>query len=209
MKIAVAIFYVSVLLSLEVIAEPLSSLNITKGLRNFEVEHVDDTVKIERNQNPDATITLTAPACPETCVQPIEAAPGVKTIGLYELVEFMQNDLAVGAGLLIDARTPNWYQQGTIPGSINIPYTTLSTYSGANEIDIADALEQLGGKELGESWDFSNSPSLVLWCNGSWCGQSPAAIRGLLRLGFPVNKIHYFRGGLEAWKRYGLNVIVL
>jgi len=45
-----------------------------------------------------------------------------------------------------------------------------------------------------------------LWCNGWWCGQSPAAIRGLLSEGYPAEKLFYFRGGMQNWKIYGMTV---
>jgi rhodanese-related sulfurtransferase len=56
-------------------------------------------------------------------------------------------------------------------------------------------------------WDFNNVKEVMLWCNGPWCGQSPHAINGLLSLGFPAEKIHYYRGGMQMWEIMGLPVI--
>jgi len=47
----------------------------------------------------------------------------------------------------------------------------------------------------------------MLWCNGPWCGQSPHAIRGLLDLGYPAEKLYYYRGGMQAWQSLGLTVV--
>lgn len=56
-------------------------------------------------------------------------------------------------------------------------------------------------------WDFSQAKSLVLWCNGPWCGQSPTAIKGLIGQGYPANKIRYYRGGMQLWRVFGLPVV--
>ncbi len=117
----------------------------------------------------------------------------------------MENALAVDDGLIIDARTTDWFERGTIPGSINIPFTQLNRQHGADELSLEAAFEQFGVTGSSGNWDFSNAKKLVLWCNGWWCGQSPAAIRGLLNEGYPAEKLFYFRGGMQNWKIYGLN----
>ncbi len=189
-----------------------AQVNITRSLHSFEVDHGEETIVVQRNQDSSAVVTGTfaraARPCPPFCVQPMEAVPRVETIGIRELVGFMQTELAVGEGALIDARTPDWHAKGTIPGSVNLPYTQLNRRAGATELDIADVLERLGATESGEGWDFSEAMQLVLWCNGNWCGQSPAAIRGLLAEGYPAERIRYFRGGLEDWVQYGMTVVV-
>ena len=57
-------------------------------------------------------------------------------------------------------------------------------------------------------YDYSRAKDILLWCNGIWCGQSPRAIKGLLALGYPANKIYYYRGGMQAWQSLGLTVSV-
>ncbi len=189
-----------------------AQVNITKSLHSLEVDHGEETIEVQRNQDSAAVITgdfaRTSRPCPPFCVQPIQAAPGVETIGIRELVDFMQTELAVGEGALIDARTPDWHARGTIPGSVNLPYTQLNRRAGATELDIADVLEGFGVRESGQGWDFSDAVLLVFWCNGNWCGQSPAAIRGLLAEGYPAKRIRYFRGGMEDWVQYGLTVVI-
>ncbi|MET0044930.1 MAG: rhodanese-like domain-containing protein, partial [Candidatus Thiodiazotropha sp. 6PLUC3] len=131
----------------------------------------------------------------------------VKTIGEIELIEFMKNELSQDHGLLIDARTTDWHERGTIPGSINIPYTQLNPDQGADEITLEDSLSRLGGKLVNEKWDFTQAKLLVLWCNGPWCGQSPTAIKGLLSIGYPHQKLLYYRGGMQLWRIFGLPVV--
>ncbi len=186
-------------------------VNILENLYSFEVEHGDQTIVIERVQDKDAIVegdfARMARSCPSLCVQPMHAAPAVQTIGIRELVTFMQVELFFEDGLIIDARTPDWHKKGTIPGSINIPYTEINKKSGASEFHISDTLERLGAQSDGDKWDFTNAAELVLWCNGNWCGQSPTAIKGLLAIGYPAEKIRYFRGGLEDWVQYGMPVV--
>ncbi|MBT3431411.1 MAG: rhodanese-like domain-containing protein, partial [Candidatus Thioglobus sp.] len=51
---------------------------------------------------------------------------------------------------------------------------------------------------------FGNAKTIYNFCNGAWCGQSPASIRALLAIGYPEHKIKYYRGGMNAWKSLGL-----
>ena len=169
-------------------------------------------VTVVRNQDTQAMIdpayARTSRPCPPFCAQPMKVAEGVETIGEIELLAFMKTRLSDGTGVLIDARTPRWYQAGTIPGSVNIPYTQLNPAQGADDITLEDALLPLG-VTLGddENWDFSKARRLVLWCNGPWCGQSPVAIRGLLSIGYPAEKLLYYRGGMQLWQIFGLPLV--
>jgi rhodanese-related sulfurtransferase len=186
-------------------------VNITSDIDQFQVPHGDKVITIKRNQDTDALLEFnfarTSRPCPPFCAQPMQVAPDVQTIGEVELVEFMRTELADGTGLLIDARTPDWHQRGTIPGSVNIPYTHLNPQQGADDLTLEEALAKLGVSPKETGWDFSRAKRIVLWCNGPWCGQSPTAIRGLLGIGYPGNKILYYRGGLQLWKIFGLPVV--
>ena len=194
-------------------SQSVSSLEvaITQELATITVQHGEQKIEIIRNQDTEAMITpdfaRTSRPCPPFCAQPIEAGQGVKTIGEIELIRFMQTQLPEGSGVLVDARTPDWYERGTIPGSINIPYNRLNTQQGADELTLEESLALLGVKRETERWDFSHAKTALLWCNGPWCGQSPTAIRGMLDLGYPPEKILYYRGGLQLWLIFGLPVV--
>lgn len=208
---------------------------LTDYLAYLEVEHEGKPVRVERIQDQDNLLhdgfAKTSRKCPPFCIQPMNAAPGVTTVGEAEIFRFMDRQMKTGAGMLIDARTPSWYEKGTIPGSVNIPFTTFS--GDASKPETIAALEQVGGVQRGEvhwltrrfeqamaplgwfgadrktaSWDFTNAKQLVLWCNGPWCGQSPRAIEGLLAHGFPAENIAYYRGGMQLWKILGLTTVV-
>ncbi|MCW8944679.1 MAG: rhodanese-like domain-containing protein [Sedimenticola sp.] len=186
-------------------------VQITRDIAQFQVAHGTQQITVKRNQDRTATLTndfaLTSRPCPPFCAQPMQAAPGVMTMGEVELVEFMSSDLADGSGVLVDARTPDWHARGTIPGSVNIPFTHLNPAQGADDITLGEALVQLGVTESDDGWDFSKAKKAVLWCNGPWCGQSPTAIKGILSIGYPAEKLFYYRGGMQVWQVFGLPTV--
>ena len=77
-----------------------------------------------------------------------------------------------------------------------------------DDFDIEDTLIRFGAEKEDEVWDFFDAKTLVLWCNGPWCGQSPAAIRGLIQIGYPAEKLLYYRGGLQSWLMLGFNIVI-
>jgi rhodanese-related sulfurtransferase len=186
-------------------------VNITPQIDEFEVNHRGKKITIRRNQDTEAMLEFdfarTSRPCPPFCAQPMVVADGVETIGEVELVTFLRTQLAEQKGLLIDARTEDWHERGTIPGSINIPYTHLNPAQGADEITLEESLLRLGGRLVDGAWDFTQAKRLVLWCNGPWCGQSPTAIRGLIGVGYPKHKLLYYRGGMQLWQIFGLPVV--
>lgn len=183
---------------------------ITPEVPFVEVEINDDFIVIERNQDNAAIIegafAKTSRACPPFCVQPMIVAEGVATVGEIEVLKFMEDMTANGNSHLIDARTPNFYEAGTIPGSINVPFTMFAN-PDTNPF-LAPILVQLGGVESGNGkWNFSNPSTLLMFCNGPWCGQSPQAIRTLISIGYPPENLIYYRGGMQNWLMMGLTVI--
>ncbi|MGH8595634.1 MAG: rhodanese-like domain-containing protein [Gammaproteobacteria bacterium] len=190
-----------------------SGVRITSDLEAVEVIHNGKPITITRNQDPDHRINpeyaKTARPCPPFCVQPAVMAPGVETIGELELLQYLKR-IADGEDslLVIDSRTPDWVSNGTIPGSINISWQQLNPESGADPLAIAEILErQFGALTLEGLWDFSAAKTLVLFCNGPWCGQSPTNIRTLLKFGYPAHKIKWYRGGMQDWEALGFTVV--
>jgi len=204
---------------------------LVKDKPYLHVIHEGRSIKVQRVQDPDYELkgyfAKTARKCPPFCIQPIEPTADVPAIGEVELFEFMETELRDGTGVLIDARTPSWHKKGTIPGSINLPFTQLS--KGIEDPEMLEALEILGAKERGEvgffeklledwgwtdtthlteNWDFRQAKDVVVWCNGPACGQSPRAIRGLTDVGYPEDKIKYYRGGMQMWQLWGLTTVV-
>jgi rhodanese-related sulfurtransferase len=205
-------------------------VKLTPEKEYVEVIHKGKLIKVGRIQNQDHTLTgsfaKTSRKCPPFCIQPIVPVPGVTPVGEVEVFAFMERQLLDNAGVLIDARTPAWHKRGTIPGSVNIPFTVFE--KGKDDAELVEVMTRLGGHRRGEvnvavrsieklgfmdgdlkndNWDFSNAKDLLLWCNGPWCGQSPRAIRALVELGYPPEKIYYYRGGMQAWQILGLTTI--
>lgn len=186
---------------------------ITQDLESVEVLHKGKKVRIQRNQNIDNTVNpayaRTSRKCPPFCIQPVSLADGVETIAEIEMLNFLKriND-GDESIMVIDSRTPDWLKNGTIPGSVNIPWTRLNPNAGADPFEIADILENSFGARSQEGlWDFSSARTLVLFCNGMWCGQSPSNIQTLLRFGYPAHKLKWYRGGMQDWEILGLTVV--
>ena len=61
------------------------------------------------------------------------------------------------------------------------------------------ALTMLGVKKTMGIYDYGEAKTIVLFCNGAWCGQSPSMIKKLMALGYPPEKIKWYRGGMHDW----------
>ncbi len=200
------------LLAQPVYAEELK-VKITPELGSVDVKHNGKTVTIKRDQNNDNKVVddfaKTSRNCPPFCIQPMSLAPGVETIGEVEMLDYLKQ---VSSGdksvLVIDSRTPDWVKRGTIPGSINVPWTKLNPARGAAPFDIIDILTgQFDVREQEGLFDYSGAKTLVMFCNGMWCGQSPANIRTLLDFGYPAHKIKWYRGGMQNWSNLGFTTV--
>jgi len=185
-------------------------VNITQELPAFEVKIGNKTHRIDRIQDTANRLTnsfsKTSRKCPPFCIHPMKAAPGIETVGELELMDFLKDTVEPGDGLLIDARIASFYEKGTIPGSVNIPFTLFSP----DENPFIDKIRAvLGGKkDATGTWNFKNALELMLFCNGPWCDQSPRALRNLLAAGYPAEKLYYYRGGMQNWQNLGLSVEV-
>lgn len=198
----------------------------TANGKQYTINRIQD-----ENYELKGSFAKTSRKCPPFCVHPMEASPGVATVGEVELIEFLKNKVEKGVGVLIDARVASFYEKGTIPGSTHIPFTVFTGEDKAAPASQAQALSQALTKlgvvrgetvnwseqshkaidEFGQpvrkfSYDFSRAKEILLFCNGPWCDQSPRAIHALVKLGYPVNKMSYYRGGMQDWLMLGLSV---
>jgi rhodanese-related sulfurtransferase len=187
-------------------------VSITPQLRQVTVIHQGKKVVIERSQDTDNLLdpdfSLTSRPCPPYCVQPMQVASGVETIGELELLDYLKKAGRDSAILIIDSREPDWIQRsGLIPGAVNIPWTELHP-SHTDSDKIAETLVfRFAAARQGALWNFENAKTLVLYCNGPWCGQSPTNIKQLLALGYPAHKLKWYRGGMQLWKSLGFNTV--
>ena len=183
-------------------------VRITAAMGSVAISHQGIPVTVQRIQNTNNRLvddfTKTSRPCPPFCIHPITAAPGVRTIGELELLDYLQTTVKNEEGVLLDARMPNWYNSETIPGAVNVPFVMLTRAS-----EKRDRLLSVFGVKINNGVkDFSDAVYLTLFCNGPWCDQSPRAIKGLIGAGYPAEKLQYYRGGMQAWKSFGLTTIL-
>ncbi|WP_037547721.1 rhodanese-like domain-containing protein [Stappia stellulata] len=184
MKIASALAGVALLAFTGFAAQAENTLKIGPETSAITIETEDGPVEITRHKNDTQLIG--------GVLQPIIPEPGVQPAGELEVLEALQDDKA----RVVDMRTMEWRVKSTIPGSIHIPYT-----------EVAMRLDELGCTGESGAWDCNEALSVFAFCNGPACAQSPLAIKAMVREGFPAEKIHYYRGGMQDWTVLGLTTV--
>ena len=86
------------------------------------------------------------------------------------------------AYIVIDARTPESFAAGHVPGAINVPHRTITAETAAQ---------------------FPKDAILVTYCDGIGCNGSTKAAVKFSRLGYRVKEMI---GGIDWWRRDGLPV---
>jgi rhodanese-related sulfurtransferase len=187
-------------------------VKIMRNMESVVIGHNGKKVKIQRNQNTKNKINpdfaYTSRKCPPFCIQPIKLAPGVETIAETEMIDYLiKKENGDDNIVVIDSRGASWVKKGTIPGTINIHFKKLSLKHG-DEAEIAEIFEDtFGVMRTAEFWNFKNAKTLVLFCNGMWCGQAPTSIKALLKIGYPAHKLKWYRGGMQSWEILGLTTV--
>ena len=85
------------------------------------------------------------------------------------------------AYVIVDARSPEAFAGGHVPGAINLPHRTITA----------------------ETASFPKEATLVTYCDGIGCNASTKAAVKLSRLGYRVKEMI---GGMDWWRRDGLPV---
>jgi rhodanese-related sulfurtransferase len=128
----------------------------------------------------------------------------IDTYGELEVLVFLKQMQTDSNMLLIDGRKQEWFDYRTIPGAINIPFHHLKERK-AFEFEFEHALRTLGVKiEDEKPLDFTQAKTIVLFCNAPWCSQSVAMINALLNIGYPADKMSWYRGGMQDWLSAGM-----
>jgi len=180
-------------------------VEIVEGMPYVEVEANGKTYKIERVQKPDTYLTntfaLTSRPSPPFFIEPFLVTEGIETFGELEVLDFISKK----KGVFIDARLANWFSKSAIPTAINMPFKVFLSDTPERE----KALKILGAEYTKNgTWNFTSAKTVLLYCNGAWCGQSPTAINALIELGYPKSKMKYYRGGMQSWQLLGLTTII-
>jgi len=188
--------------------EKSSFVPITSGVKSIKMELNDEKFTLMRNQTAGNKISPLYETTNRGKPQPMILAKGIETVGEIEFIELMKKAQKDDTIAIIDSRKPGWFEKLRIPGAINVPFTDFD-----NKEDSISAMEDEMGvvqKDNG-SLDFSNAKTLALYCNGYWCAQTPGMIKNakysLLKMGYPVEKIKYYRGGMQAWTSLGFTVV--
>ena len=106
--------------------------------------------------------------------------------------------------VLIDSRKKKWFKYRTIPGAINMPFDYFKERD-EYEFEFDFALKYLGAvKDEDGDYDFDNVKTIVVFCNGPWCSQSPDMIFAMIAVGYPSEKIKWYRGGMQDWLSAGM-----
>ncbi len=182
------------------ITEDTPYVNITDNGVNVKISRIQDTA----NRLTD-DFTKTSRLCPPHCIPKIKL-DGVKTIGELELIDFIKNRVYKKKGILVDARLKGAYRLETIPGAINIPFTVVQVDSKRVTNSLFKALGAKVNKD--GTYDFTNAKDLAIFCSGLWCKSSVHLIDGLIKKGYPKEKIVWYRDGLQAWKLLGLTTVI-
>ncbi|WP_372738892.1 rhodanese-like domain-containing protein [Neptunomonas sp.] len=188
-----------------VTADEKRRVMIAPDVFSFEVMHDGEPMEVKRHQDPENRITDLYARTSQGIPQPMHPFEpyDVETIAEREFVLYMmqaQNDKNI---MIVDTRTIGWHERLTIPGAESYPYTMMDVPE-----DRDWALDDFGVIKQSEGvYDFSGAKTLAMFCNGYWCGQTPAMVRAMLEVGYPAEKIKYYRGGMQAWTSLGLTVV--
>jgi len=185
---------------LEVVAPTVTEekgLKITPILSSVEVVHLGEEMTIER------VATKEMPSCPPHCIQPM-GIEGIKTVGELETLAFIEKLKEKKSRLVIDVRGSKVYKDETIPTAINLPYSMLLDGNPYQK----EVLKLLGsGKKMKKRWFFKHPHQLLIFGEDAFSSTASDAILQLIKLGYPKDKILYYRGGVRAWRASGLTLI--
>ncbi|MFT7823153.1 MAG: rhodanese-like domain-containing protein [Sulfurimonas sp.] len=136
-------------------------------------------------------------------LSPMKMHEKIDTYGELEVLDFLEEMQDDASMLFVDSRRKGWYQALSIPSAVNIPFIYF-TERGKWEKKKQEALKLFGVQQTEEGYDFSQAKTILFFCNGVWCRQSPQMIEALLDIGFPPEKMKWYRGGLQSWLNVGM-----
>jgi len=199
------IFIFLTLIGMGAIAGQFDKVKITPDMAYVYVYHKGKAVKVHRIQDTKHKLTgeYAKQYRPGQDIQSIKVHQDIETIGEVELLRFMKTKGNAKTGLLVDVRPKKSYQKESIPSAVNIPSKTKN-----DKVKVEKVLKILGAKRLDDgSLETKNVMQLAVYCNGLWCDKAPRFIKHFLELGYPSEKLLYYRGGFQMWKILGLTTV--
>lgn len=106
-------------------------------------------------------------------------------------MDVAQMEYSLKQALFVDARLPEEFKCGTIPGSVNVPFEQLP------EGDIEEFIDSL----------LEHTPKdkhLVIFCSGEECDLSLHLSRNLQQFGY--TDLSIFFGGAREWEKAGMEL---
>ncbi len=201
MRILIVLLTVTIAMT----AGQYNKVKITPDMAYIYVYHKGKAVKVHRIQDTKHKITGEYAKIyrPGTDIQPIKMHKDIKTVGEVELLKFMTNKVNKKKGLLVDLRPKIAYKKESIPSAVNIPARVKD-----NPVKIEKILKVLGAKRNTDgTLDTSKVLEVAFYCDGLWSDKSPEFIKAFLDLGYPADKILYYRGGMQMWKILGFTTV--
>jgi len=195
----------SLILTIGVYPGQYDKVKITPEMAYIYVYHKGKAVKVHRIQDTKHKLTgeYAKQYRPGQNIQPIKMHKDIQTIGEVELLHFMKTKGNDKTGLLIDIRPKKSYQKESIPSAVNIPASIKD-----DKVKLEKILKVLGAKRSDDgSLDTSKAMQVAIYCNGLWCDKAPAFIKTFLDLGYPAEKMLYYRGGFQMWKILGFTTV--
>ena len=180
-------------------------VKITPEISYIYVYHKGKAVKIHRIQDTKNKLTgeYAKTYRPGQDIQPIKMDKRIKTIGEVELLHFLRDKVNKKKGVLIDVRPRSYYKKESIPGAVNIPYAVVNDHAKMEKI-----LKVFGAKRRADgTLDASEARTVAVYCHGLWCSKSSKFIKALMDLGYPPEKLLYYRGGFQMWKILGFTTV--
>jgi len=182
-------------------AGQFDKVKITPDMSYLYVYHKGKAVKVHRIQDTKNKLTgeYARQFRPGQDIQSIEMHKNIQTIGEVELLSFMKKKVNNKEGLLVDLRDKEEYAKESIPSAVNIPASVKNDKTKIEKIfKILGAIRASDG-----SLDVSSAQEVAFYCNGLWCNKTSEFINAFLDLGYPAEKILYYRGGFQMWKILG------
>ncbi len=141
-------------------------------------------------------------------VQPINYNDKVKTVGELEVLEFIKTKYNKNPNsyALVDTRPKSWYETGTIPSAINIPFDELEEDELFMDLFLEN-LKKLKIEKQKDTYNFDKAKTIIVFCNGAWCKQSHTALDRLIAMGYPQKKLFWYRGGIHNWNSMSFTII--
>ena len=193
------------LLASSAFAGKYDKVKITPDMAYIYVYHKGKAVKVHRIQDTKHKLTghYAKLFRPGTSIQPVKMDPKVKTIGEVELLKFMTKKVNKKKGLLVDVRPKTAYKDESIPSAVNIPARVKD-----NPVKLEKILKVLGAKRQADgSLDTSKVLEVAFYCDGLWSDKSSDMIKKFLEMGYPSDKLLYYRGGFAMWKILGFTTV--